>query len=144
MSIYFADLLSAGVGAGGISRIFIAAASDRYGRERCFTAVLITMTIANATLPVLINSMAGAMVYAVVIGACTGCLVALVLPLANSALVEPKSSTSSSQSQASAQAALLKATRPSSRTLMKAENHARCPCCVLFASLSLACGLRFL
>ena len=126
MSVYFADLLSAGVGAGGMCRIFIAAASDRYGRERCFAAVLIAMTIANAILPVLINSVAGAMCYAVVIGACTGCLVALVLPLASAALADPSSDDNKTQLQASAKAALLKAARPSSRTLLNAEMHARC------------------
>jgi len=127
MPVHTADLLSAGVGAGGMSRILIAAASDRYGRERCFTAVLITMTIANATLPVLINSVAGAMVYAVVIGACTGCLVALVLPLANSALAEPKSSTKTkAQPRASAKAALLRAAQQSSRGASSANILKRC------------------
>ena len=89
MSSGAADLLSAGVGAGGMSRVLVAAASDRFGRERCFTAVLVAMAIANASLPLVVASVAGGMAYAVVIGACSGCLVALVLPLATAALATP-------------------------------------------------------
>ena len=47
------------------------------------------MGLANALLPVVVDSVAGAMVYAVVVMACTGCLVALVIPLAAATLKPP-------------------------------------------------------
>ena len=132
--VHTADLLSAGVGAGGMCRIFIAAASDRYGRERCFAAVLIAMTFANAILPVLINSVAGAMCYAVVIGACTGCLVALVLPLASAALADsPSGANSKAQPRASAKAAMLRAARQSSRGASNAGTLAKYTSAATFA-----------
>jgi MFS family permease len=89
MSTGVANLLSAGVGAGGMSRVLVAAASDRFGREWCFTAVLVAMAIASASSPLVVVSVAGAMAYAVVIGACSGWLVALVLLLATAALATP-------------------------------------------------------
>ena len=46
------------------------------------------MAVANAAVPALIGHLAGALAYAVVIGAGTGCLVALVLPLATAALAD--------------------------------------------------------
>ena len=46
------------------------------------------MAVANAALPALIGHLKGALAYAVVIGAGTGCLVALVLPLATAALAD--------------------------------------------------------
>jgi MFS family permease len=98
----------------------VAAASDRFGRERCFTAVLVAMAIANASLPLVVASVAGAMAYAVVIGACSGCLVALVLPLATAALATPlnpnAANGTTSTPRAAAEVAFLKAMRPSVRS----------------------------
>jgi len=78
--------LTLAVGVGGLSRVLVASASDKYGCERVFLCVLLAMAIANAALPQVVATVAGGTAYAVVIGSTTGCLVALVLPLATAAL----------------------------------------------------------
>jgi len=60
--------------------------APRYGRERAFTCVLVCLAVVNFALPALIETVVGGFAYAVVVGTCSGVLVALVLPLATAAL----------------------------------------------------------
>jgi nitrate/nitrite transporter NarK len=103
-----ARLLPVGIGGGGLVRVLVTSAADRFGRERVFTAVLASLGLANAMLPTLIGSAGGAWCYALVVGVCSGVLVALVLPLATAA-----SAPRSGQTDAAAGAEALASVRSS-------------------------------
>lgn len=90
ISKHGADLLTLGIGIGGLSRVFVAALSDCFGVERIFIGILVLLTVANATYPVLVASPVGGFIYAVAIGCGTGGLTALVLPLSMAALKPPR------------------------------------------------------